>query len=111
MAGCAALAACEPPARTYVPPAALGDVYTVIRYAGTAAEPRPTRLSVVWGPFRRSATLPRHAQGDGVALRLRHVRADRVPLTLRTTGRVVYGPAQGPPPQQWGSPAFRVVEW
>ena len=110
LAGCAATLGCEPPARTYLPPAARGDVYAVARYAGTSNEPRPTRVSVVWGTFSRSASFPRTG-GAGLVLHLRHVRADRVTMTLRTSGRVVFGPVQGPPPPEWGSPAYQRVSW
>ena len=111
LAACAGLAACEPPARTYLPPAAHGDVYAVIRYAGTPAEPRPTHVSVVWGPFRRSATFARPGGGEGVVLRLRHLQPDRVALTLRTSGQVEFGPAQGPPPPHSRNAAYRAVGW
>lgn len=110
----ALVAGCDAGAHSYLPPAGAGDVYTVIEYAGRPEAPRPTDISVVWGEWRRQAVFPRPAaqtSGTGLVLRLRHYKEDRVALSLRTNGRVVYGPVQGAPPPQWDSPAFRRVIW
>lgn len=94
--------------RQYMPPGEPGYVYTVIAY-GEKRGAAPT-MAVRWGTWRRTARLPEDG-ARGVVLRLRHARWDAFPMTVSTSGRIVYGPVQGAPPPQWGDPAFRQVIW
>jgi hypothetical protein len=99
--------------RSYTPPPRPGYIYVVVAYA--AAE--PTRVNVAWGTWRGTASFPRASPGPGggpttgVVIRMRHHKADSVPLTVETSGRIILGPYQGDPPEQWQRADFRSEAW
>jgi hypothetical protein len=100
--------------RSYTPPPQPGYIYVVVAYAGTA---EPTRVNVAWGTWRGTASFPRASPGpgggptSGVVIRMRHHKADSVPLTVETNGRITLGPYQGDPPEQWQRADFRSEAW
>jgi len=102
---------------TYKPPAQTGVIYTVINYKRVFGTTQNTSVSVAWGTFRKSATVPSplgscsQSSPSGFVLRLNHLKADSVPLTLTTDGTIVRGPYQGAAPAETQHPCYKTVSW
>lgn len=102
---------------TWTPPAQVGDVYTVIDYRRSFGTTQATSVSVAWGTFNKSATISApldscsQAVHSGFVLKLRHLKADSIPLTLTTNGTILMGPYQGSAPAQWSAPCYKRIQW
>jgi hypothetical protein len=106
---------------TFIPPHAIGEIYTVITYkqTGRPAHPwergsasAPTSLAVGWGGWQPHGVLAPPAAGAlGFVLRLHHVATDSVPILIATDGDITSGPSQGPPPSEWTDPGYQHVPW
>ena len=100
--------------RSYQPPARPGYIYMVVRYADAGDVPGPTAVTVTWGAWRGTASFvppPPAGADSGVVIRLTHHKADSVPLTVDTNGRIVLGPYQGDAPAQWRHEDYRSEAW
>jgi hypothetical protein len=103
---------------SYTPPAQKGDIYVVLQYKPGAindlAIKAPTKVSVTWGSFKKSETVKPHIMAGvpmGFVLKLKHTKADSIPLTVETDGKIEKKPLQGAPPPQWNNKAYRQVSW
>lgn len=106
--------------KTYVPPPAEGDVYTVVRFKmGSFGTTQDTSVTAKWGDWSKSdkvATVKVPptcgvSPNSGFVLKLRHRYPDKTPLTVTTDGTISKGPAQGNPPAEWGNQCYRRVSW
>ncbi len=102
---------------TYTPPAQTGTIYTVIDYKRTLGTTQNTSVSVAWGTFSKSGTITApldscsQSSPSGFVLILKHLNADRVPLTISTTGTIVRTPYQGAAPPETQHSCYKLVNW
>jgi hypothetical protein len=102
---------------TYKPPAKTGVIYTVINYKRALGTTQNTSVSVVWGTFRKSATIPAplgscsQSAPSGFVLTLNHLKADQVLFTLTTDGSIVHTPLQGAAPGEAQHSCYKLVSW
>jgi hypothetical protein len=87
----------------YVPPPSPGDIYTVIDFARAHGTAEATTIAETMGSRRRDLTVVPHVYCQrstpaGIVVRFRHYTIGQTPLTLTTSGRIVYGPYQGDVP-------------
>jgi hypothetical protein len=95
---------------TFVPPAAVGQVFAIFEYKNTG-QPAPTNVALTWGGWRRQGVITPPAGARGFVVRLRHVNPDSVSLTFTTDGSIAAGPWQGAPPPAWTAPGYQQVPW
>jgi hypothetical protein len=112
----------EPSKQTaaFIPPPAIGEIYTVVEYkqTGRPAHPwqrgsanAPTSIAVGWGGWHPHGLVPPAAGKSGFVLKLHHVATDSVPLLIATDGNITTGPSQGRPPPEWTDPAYQPIQW
>jgi hypothetical protein len=95
--------------RSYLPPGEPGYIYVVIAHERPAG--KETVVGVRWGAWRQTGRFTPSSPSLGLVLRLRHAKWDRVPLTITTDGRIIYGPFQGTAPGQWSDARFERAIW
>jgi hypothetical protein len=92
--------------QTYWPPAETGDIYTVIDRKNSEI----ICLSVEWGQFKDEDRIDL-TNYKGLVLRLKHLKADAKPLTVKAKDAIVNIPSQAAPPNEWTNPQYKQVSW
>jgi hypothetical protein len=103
---------------TYTPPPETGMIWTVINFPLEAGRNRAATVNVTWDRPRRQVVVPGPSYASpcatstpsGFVFRLQHINSSSVPLTIKTTGRIVRGPYQGEAPPEVLSACYKLVK-